>query len=123
MLKTLGLVLIAAAVGGAGHVMLAKGMKTVGDMTEAPAGHLGGMVASVAGNPWVLLGVVLQASFFFMYLTLLSRADVSQVLPMTAIDYIVVALLAQSLLAEAVTPARWAGIGLIVVGVLMVSRT
>lgn len=123
MVKTLLLVLIAAVIGGTGHVMLAKGMKTVGDMTEAPASHLGGMVASVVGNPWVLLGVVLQASFFFMYLTLLSRADVSQVLPMTAIDYIVVALLAQTLLAEAVTPARWAGIGFIVVGVLMVSRT
>jgi drug/metabolite transporter (DMT)-like permease len=123
MAKTLVLVLVAAVIGGTGHVMLAKGMKTVGDMTEAPASHLGGMVASVAGNPWVLLGVVLQASFFFMYLTLLSRAEVSQVLPMTAVDYIVVALLAQTLLAEAVSPARWAGIGFIVVGVLMVSRT
>jgi drug/metabolite transporter (DMT)-like permease len=123
MVKTLVLVLVAAALGGTGHVMLAKGMKTVGDMTEAPAGHLGGMVASVVGNPWVLLGVVFQASFFFMYLTLLSRADVSQILPMTAIDYIVVALLAQTLLAEVVTPARWAGIGLIVTGVLLVSRT
>jgi drug/metabolite transporter (DMT)-like permease len=123
MTKTLVLVLIAAALGGTGHVLLSKGMKTVGDMTEAPASHLGGMVASVVGNPWVLLGVVLQASFFFMYLTLLSRADVSQVLPMTAIDYIVVALLAQTLLAEVVTPARWAGIGLIVAGVLLVSRT
>ena len=123
MTKTLVLVLIAAALGGTGHVLLSKGMKTVGDMTEAPASHLGGMVASVVGNPWVLLGVVLQASFFFMYLTLLSRADVSQVLPMTAIDYIVVALLAQTLLAEDVTPARWAGIGLIVAGVLLVSRT
>jgi drug/metabolite transporter (DMT)-like permease len=123
MVKTLVLVLIAAVVGGTGHVMLAKGMKTVGDMTEAPASRLGGMVASVVGNPWVLLGVVLQASFFFMYLTLLSRADVSQVLPMTAIDYIVVALLAQTLLAEVVTPARWAGIGFIVVGVLLVSRS
>lgn len=123
MIKTLVLVFIAAIIGGTGHVMLAKGMKTVGDLTEAPAGVLGGMMASVAGNPWVLVGVILQASFFFMYLTLLSRADVSQVLPMTAIDYIVVALLAQTLLAEVVTPARWAGIGFIVVGVLMVSRT
>ena len=42
---------------------------------------------------------------------------------MTAIDYIVVALLAQLLLAEAVTPVRWAGIGFIVAGVFLVSRT
>jgi drug/metabolite transporter (DMT)-like permease len=123
VIKTLVLVLIAGLLGGTGHVMLAKGMKTIGDLTEAPASRVGGMVGRVATNPWVLVGVVLQAAFFFMYLTLLSRADVSQVLPMTAFDYIVVALLAQLLLAEVVTPARWTGIGLIVLGVFLVSRT
>jgi drug/metabolite transporter (DMT)-like permease len=123
VIKTLVLVLIAGLLGGTGHVMLAKGMKTIGDLTEAPASRVGGMVGRVVTNPWVLVGVVLQAAFFFMYLTLLSRADVSQVLPMTAFDYIVVALLAQLLLAEVVTPARWTGIGLIVLGVFLVSRT
>lgn len=123
MLKTFVLVLIAAVIGGTGHVMLSKGMKTIGDLTEAPASILGGMVGRAVSNPWLLLGVALQATFFLLYLTLLSRAHVSQVLPMTAIDYIVVALLAQLLLAETVTPTRWAGIGFIVVGVFLVSRT
>ena len=123
MLKTFVLVLIAAVIGGTGHVMLSKGMKTVGDLTEAPSSMLGGMVGRAVSNPWLLLGVALQATFFLLYLTLLSRAHVSQVLPMTAIDYIVVALLAQLLLAETVTPVRWAGIGFIVVGVFLVSRT
>ena len=45
------------------------------------------------------------------------------VLPMTAVDYIVVVLLAQLLLAEVITPIRWVGIVLITVGVLMVWRT
>lgn len=123
MLKTVALVLIAALIGGTGHVMLSKGMRPVGDLTEAPAGHLGGMVGRALASPWLLLGVLLQATFFTMYLTLLSRADVSQVLPMLAVDYIVVALLAQWLLGEVVTPARWAGIALIVAGVSLVSRT
>jgi drug/metabolite transporter (DMT)-like permease len=123
MLKTLTLVLIAAVIGGTGHVLLAKGMKTVGDLTEAPSERLGGMVARALSNRWLLLGVALQATFFAMYLTLLSRAEVSQVLPMTAVDYIVVALLAYALLGEAVTPARWMGILLIVAGVFMVART
>lgn len=123
MLKTLVLVLIAAVIGGTGHVLLAKGMKTVGDLTEAPSERLGGMVARALGNRWLLLGIVLQATFFAMYLTLLSRVEVSQVLPMTAVDYIVVALLAYVFLGEAVTPARWMGILLIVAGVFMVART
>jgi uncharacterized membrane protein len=123
VIKTLVLVLIAGLLGGTGHVMLSKGMKTIGDLTEADASAVGGMVGRVISNPWVLLGVALQAGFFFMYLTLLSRADVSKILPMTAFDYIVVALLAQLVLAEPVTPARWTGIGFIVLGVFMVSRT
>jgi uncharacterized membrane protein len=123
VIKTLVLVLIAGLLGGTGHVMLSKGMRTIGDLTEAKASTVGGMVGRVVSNPWVLLGVALQAGFFFMYLTLLSRADVSKILPMTAFDYIVVALLAQLVLAEPVTPARWTGIGFIVLGVFMVSRT
>ncbi len=123
MLKTFLLVLVAVALGGVGHVMLAKGMKPVGDLTEAPAGRLGGMIARAVSSPWLLVGVVFQASFFFLYLTLLSRAEVSQVLPMTALDYVVVALLAQGLLGESVTALRWAGIALITTGVFFVSRT
>ena len=121
--KTLILVVIAVVIGGTGHVMLSKGMRTVGDLTEAPATRVGAMVASALSNPWLIFGVVLQASFFFIYLTLLSRADVSQVLPMTALDYVVVALLARLLIDEVITPARWGGIVLIIVGVLLVSRT
>jgi drug/metabolite transporter (DMT)-like permease len=123
MVKTFVLVLIAAVLGGTGHVMLSKGMRPVGDLTEAPGDRVGGMVRRALSNPWLLLGVALQASFFCLYLTLLSRADVSLVLPLTAMDYIVVAVLAQYLLGETLTPIRWAGIGFIVVGVGLVSRT
>jgi drug/metabolite transporter (DMT)-like permease len=123
MAKTLLLVVVAVVLGGAGHVMLSKGIRPVGDLTEAPSGRLAGMVARALSSPWLVLGVALQAVFFFMYLALLSRAEVSQLLPLTALDYIVVALLAQWLLGEIITPARWAGIGLIVAGVALVSRT
>jgi len=123
VIKTLVLVLIAGLLGGTGHVLLSKGMKTVGDLTEAPTSLVGGMVARAVSNPWLILGVVLQASFFFLYLTLLSRDDVSKILPMTAFDYIVMASLAYLILNEPVTPARWTGIGFIVLGVFLVSRT
>ena len=123
MAKTMIIVLIAAVLGGTGHVFLSKGMRPVGDLTEAPSGRIGAMVTRAVANPWLILGVVLQASFFFIYLTLLSRADVSLVLPLTAVDYIVVTILAQYLLGEVVTPIRWAGVGLIVAGVGLLSRS
>jgi drug/metabolite transporter (DMT)-like permease len=123
MAKTMVIVLIAAVLGGTGHVFLSKGMRPVGDLTEAPSGRIGAMVTRAVANPWLILGVVLQASFFFIYLTLLSRADVSLVLPLTAVDYIVVTILAQYVLGEVVTPIRWAGVGLIVAGVGLLSRS
>jgi len=123
MLKTFAFMLVAVLFGGTGHVMLSKGMRSVGDLTEASLSRLGPMISQAVTNPWVLLGVALQATFFFLYLTLLSRADVSQVLPMAAMDYIVVALLAQWLLAEAVTPTRWAGIACIITGVVLITRS
>lgn len=123
MLKTFCIVLIAAAIGGTGHVMLSKGMRTIGDLTEAAPGMFGPMVWRAATNHWVILGVVLQATFFSIYLTLLSRANITLVLPMTAMDYVVVALLAQVVLGETVTMARWVGIGFVTTGVLLVSRT
>jgi drug/metabolite transporter (DMT)-like permease len=123
MVKTMLIVLIAAVLGGSGHVCLSKGMRPVGDLTEASSDRLGGMVTRAISNPWLIFGVVLQAGFFFIYLTLLSRADVSLVLPLTAIDYIVVAVLAHYLLGEVVTPIRWAGMGLIVAGVGLLSKT
>ena len=53
----------------------------------------------------------------------LSRVPVSQAYPVLSVGYIITALLAWSTLGESVTAARWAGIGLIIVGVLLVSRS
>jgi drug/metabolite transporter (DMT)-like permease len=116
MAGTLTLVAVASLLGGLGHVVLAKGMKLVGAAE-------GAALARTLGNPWVLLGVALQAGFFFMYMALLAREDVSKILPLTTLNYIVVALLAHVMLGEPVTPMRWTGIGFIVVGVLLVART
>ena len=117
MFTTLLWVGVASVLGGLGHVILAKGMKVVGATT------IGSPIGRTLSNPWVLLGVALQAAFFFIYMALLSREDVSKVLPLTTLNYIIVAILAQLMLAEPVTPLRWTGIGFIVLGVFLVGRT
>ena len=53
----------------------------------------------------------------------LEEADLSYVLPVTAIGYVLVALTAKLFLHEHVSPWRWGGIALIVAGVTLVSRT
>lgn len=108
------LVLCAVAVFAAvGDVCLGRGMRDYGAVSIA---HLGGVFTALF-NPWVLLGIVLLMVFFGSYLTALSWADLTYVLPATAISYVLMALLAKILLHEQVTLARWIGIGLITVGV------
>jgi len=54
---------------------------------------------------------------------LLSLADLSFVLPVTEIGYIVAAALGKLFLHEDVTPARWIGTALIFLGIALVGST
>ncbi|HUI54724.1 MAG TPA: hypothetical protein VLY04_07115 [Bryobacteraceae bacterium] len=71
-------------------------------------------------EPWVALGVVLLIVWQLSRLTLFSWADLSYVLPVTSIGYVLVALTGKVFLGEEISLKRWAGIALIVAGVALV---
>ena len=73
-------------------------------------------------QPWVALGVALLIVWQMSRMALLSWADLSFVLPVTSIGYVVVALLGKVMLHEQITVRRWTGIALIMAGVALVSR-
>ena len=108
------LVLLAIVIFGAtGDALLSRGMKEVGEI------HLNDWheLIYAIGNPWVLGGIVLLLGFFASYLSALSWADLTYVLPATAIGYVVLALIAKFYLHEHISLMRWAGILLITAGV------
>jgi drug/metabolite transporter (DMT)-like permease len=72
-------------------------------------------------EPWAALGVILLIVWLISRMTLLSWADLSYVLPVTSIGYVLVALTGKVFLHEQVSQKRWAGILLIVLGVALVS--
>jgi drug/metabolite transporter (DMT)-like permease len=72
---------------------------------------------NVLKDPWILGGIALLILFFCTYITALSWADLTYVLPATALSYVLMALLAKVFLHEQVTLAHWLGIGLITAGV------
>src|SRR5215472_704931 len=76
---------------------------------------------TVLFQPWVSLGVLLLILWMLSRMTLLSWADLSYVLPVTAIGYVLVALVGRALLHEQISAKRWAGILLIMAGVALVS--
>ena len=101
-----------------GDTFLAVGMKQLGPVSLH---HLSTLLVALK-LPWVLAGIVLLIGFFASYLTALSWADVTFVLPATSFAYVVVALVSQFWLHEQITPARWLGIFCIVAGVGFVTR-
>ena len=72
-------------------------------------------------RPWLALGVLLLIAWMLLRMALLSWADLSYVLPVTAVEYVLVALAGRAYLHETITTRRWAGIALIVAGAALVS--
>ena len=99
--------------GSAGDSLLSRGMKEIGNISLR---HLPDVILAVR-NSWVVGGIVLLLAFFAAYMTALSCADLTYVLPATSIGYVLLALIAKFVLHEQVTPARWIGILLITAGV------
>lgn len=76
---------------------------------------------TVLFRPEVSLGVLLLILWLASRMALLSWADLSYVLPVTSVGYVLVALAGRVLLHEQISFRRWAGIGLIMAGVALVS--
>ena len=103
--------------GSLGDVLLGRGMQGA----QITLSHLVSIITAL-GNPWVFGGIALLLLFFASYLSALSFADLTFVLPATSMSYIFMALLAKFFLHETVSPLRWAGILLISLGVGFVTR-
>jgi drug/metabolite transporter (DMT)-like permease len=97
----------------AGDSMLSHGMKQTGSISVH---HLQDVIYAVL-NPWVAFGILLLLAFFATYMTALSWADLTYVLPATSLGYVILALVARFVLHEHVSPLRWLGIALITGGV------
>ena len=111
----LGLVAVSAPLGDA---CLSRGMTYLPAISLAHPAELIGAVFT----PWIGAGIALLIGFFASYLTALSWADLTFVLPATAFGNVIVALLSRFWLHDQISLERWAGIALITLGVGFVAQ-
>jgi len=102
-----------AAFSSAGDSLLARGMKDLGNVSLH---NLSSLILAIL-DPWVASGILLLLAFFASYMSALSWADLTYVLPASSLGYVLVALVARFGFHETITPARWLGIALITAGV------
>lgn len=119
------LVTASVLVNSMGNVLLTLAMKRLAPTLEAQlaAYDIGALLVTVATDAAFLSGLALLIAFFILFLTLLSKLDLSYVLPVTSLGYIITALLGAILLGEEVSALRWLGIAAIAVGVYLVTRS
>lgn len=119
------LVLASVATNSMGNILLTLAMKRLSPSLDASfqAHNFLKMGWIVVTDPTFMSGVALLITFFVIFLTLLSKMDLSYVLPVTSVGYIITAMLAAVLLGEKISVPRWAGIASIALGVYLVSRS
>jgi uncharacterized membrane protein len=101
-----------------GDSLVSRGMKQMGSISLH---HLSSVILAVF-RPDVALGVLFLLAFFACYVSALSWADLTYVLPATSISFILLTLVAKLVLHENVSPARWAGVIMISVGIGFVTQ-
>ncbi len=102
-----------------GNLCLAWGMKHLGEsMGWNPIGYVRAIV-----NPFVASGIALLILWLLTRMALMSWADLSFALPLTAVGYVLAAVLGKLFLDEAVSPKHWIGTLLIFAGAILVGTT
>ena len=121
--KTIPLLILVPIFSSLGNVLLGKGMRGMSGIRHPSLSVLAVYFLKVLSSVWIWLGVGSLLLFLVIYLLVLSWADYSYVLPVTAVGYVLAPLLAHLLLGEVVPGARWLGAAFIFMGVAVVGRT
>jgi drug/metabolite transporter (DMT)-like permease len=117
-LQQTGVLALVAVCAPLGDACLSRGMKPLPAITLAHPLEL----ISAVFTPWIALGILLLIGFFASYLTALSWADLTFVLPATALGNVLIVLLSRFWLNETISLTRWLGIVLITIGVSFVAQ-
>ncbi|MEQ8345122.1 MAG: SMR family transporter [Sneathiellaceae bacterium] len=121
-LTNLAIILLGVLLNAAGQLALKQGARLMGPVALAPA-ELFGAGLSAALNPYIWLGLCCYVISVGVWIVALSRVDVSLAYPMLSIGYIVTALAASAWFGEELNPTRIAGIVVIIIGVVLISRS
>ncbi|HVW11285.1 MAG TPA: EamA family transporter [Bryobacteraceae bacterium] len=116
------LVLILVTATTLGDVARSRGMKNHGEVREFHPGAIRRALWALARNKWVILSTTAMAVSFFTFVRLVSIAPLSFAVPVSAATLIPETILARIFLREKVDWRRWAGAGLIALGVALISQ-
>ncbi|RMF91559.1 MAG: transporter [Methanobacteriota archaeon] len=110
------LIFISVVLGAVGQIFLKTGMGELGAVNGVAEMLQPSELIRLFSNKFILLGFFNYGVASLLWLAVLSKVDVSKAYPFLSFGYVITALLATYYLKETVTPYRWLGIFLMIIG-------
>jgi multidrug transporter EmrE-like cation transporter len=122
-LMTWVLILSGVGLNAAAQLLLKSATKPLAQFTAFNADVLTSSIVILFKSLPFWAGMVCYGASLCVWLAALSKAPVSTAYPMLSLGYVVVAVVSVGWLGESMTPAKIAGIALICVGVVLLTRS
>jgi drug/metabolite transporter (DMT)-like permease len=118
----IGLILLSVALAASAQLTLKHGMNQVTD-ANGTASLSGGSLKAIVTNLSVIGGLAIFGLSAVVWLLVLSRASLSFAYPFASLTYVLILLADKFILHEDIPVLRWAGVFLIVTGIVLVAQT
>ena len=122
MAKYIPLILAGVLLNAIAQILLKKGMLSIGYF-EFNLQTCIPIIKKVTINPYILSGLASYVISVAIWLLVLARAEVSYAYPFLSVGYVVVTLMGYFIFQESLSWMRVIGIAVIIVGVLLLSRS
>ena len=114
------LILLSVLLNCAAQLLIRKGMLIEGEVgMQNMLSHVGSMITNI----WLWGAMICYALSIFLWMSVLSKVEVSYAYPFLSVGYVVSAVAGYALFNENLSPIRIAGIIVICIGVILISRS
>ncbi|MCI8285813.1 MAG: EamA family transporter [Firmicutes bacterium] len=120
-MQNIVLIIVSVLLNCSAQLLIRKGMLDVGEISSGAS--LISNIPVMLTNVFLWLSMLCYGVSIIMWMVVLSKVEVSFAYPFLSIGYIISAVAGYMFFAESVTPIRIAGIVVICIGVILISRS
>jgi drug/metabolite transporter (DMT)-like permease len=115
------LLIVGILVGACGQFGMKLGVDDLGGLDHFAS--IGALIAAMVTSPYIIAGMFCVGLSMLMWLTVISKLELSFACPFVSISYIAILIFSWLVLNENISAIRVGGVGLIMFGVVLISRT